>query len=195
MIGKVSVGVRGMVATAAIAISVFLLAGCGAAQTTGTAVPASGPVSSDVSRTTAGTPSATTSPSERGDTLADVNPCDLLGSADVAALGITKSGKTEKVGTERVCRYETADGAVSPGIRTNVGLAGVVVDGPISDLSIGSHQARQMRSSTGGCFVFLGVSASSRVDVLGSELRGDQDAACDLALRAAKLIEPNLPES
>ncbi|CRK59356.1 hypothetical protein [Alloactinosynnema sp. L-07] len=43
--------------------------------------------------------------------------------------------------------------------------------------------------------MFIGVTASSRVDVQASELRGDQDVACDLALRAAKLIEPNLPES
>ncbi|WP_161784444.1 DUF3558 family protein [Actinokineospora spheciospongiae] len=180
---------------AAVVIGVLVSAGCGVARTSGSAIPVPGPVSTDGSGTATGTPSTTVSAPEKSDSLADADPCDLLTSADKAVLGITKSEESEKVGTERVCRHLTADGAVSPGIRTNVGLAGIVVDGPISDLSIGSHQARQMRTLAGRCFVFLGVSASSRVDVLGSELRGDQDAACDLALRAAKLIEPNLPES
>ncbi|MCG8920520.1 DUF3558 domain-containing protein [Actinokineospora sp. PR83] len=194
VIGKAPVGVRGSVA-AAVVIGAFVLAGCGAARTTGSAVPEPGSVTTGVSGTGAGSPSTTVSAPEKGDTLADMDPCDLLTTADKAALQITESEKAEKVGTEHVCVHLTAEGSVSPGIRTNVGLAGVVVNGPISDLSIGSHQARQMRTTTGGCFVFLGVTASSRVDVLAGDLRGNQDAACELALRAAELIEPNLPES
>lgn len=195
MVGKVPVGVQKAVVAAVVVVGAFFSAGCGAARTTGSAVPAPGSVTTGASETEPGTPGTTVSMPKKVESLADADPCDLLTSAGKSALGVTKSGKSEKLGTERICRYQTADGEVSPGIRTNVGLAGVVVDGTISDLVIGSHQAKQMRSDSGVCFVFLGVSAMSRVDIVSGDLRGNQDAACDLALRAAELIEPNLPES
>lgn len=176
---------------AALAMGGLGLTACADTSSPGTPMP--------VTTTTTGKSETKTSPTATSsatkvDSLADADPCELLTDADKSTLGVTETLGSEGSGTARICRLRLPDSNLTPGIRTNVGLDGVVVNGPITDVAIGSRQAKQMRTNTGGCFVFIGVTPSSRVDVQASELRGDQEAACDLALRAAKLIEPNLPE-
>ncbi|MGQ0840661.1 DUF3558 family protein [Actinokineospora sp.] len=187
----IAIARRAAITATVVMISVGLAA-CGDTAAPGTPVPVTTTTGSNSETATS---TAASSTSAKSESLADTNPCDLLTNTDKATLGVTKVSGPERFGTGRICRLRTPEGGVDPGIRTDVGLAGIVVDGAISDVTIGSHQAKQMRTTTGGCFVFIGVTASSRVDVLGSDRQGDQDEACDLALRAAKLIEPNLPES
>lgn len=185
----------GHMAIAAIAAMIGLgLVACADAKSSGTPVPVTTETSAKSETKTTST-TATSSPT-KADSLADTDPCELLSPSDKADLGVTKSEGPENVGGARLCRVRTATGGFTPGIWDKAGLAQIVAKGPMSDLTIGSHQAKQMRSdATGGCTVFLGVTASSRVDVVVQDRQGDQDEACDLALRAAKLIEPNLPES
>ncbi|MGQ0837376.1 DUF3558 family protein [Actinokineospora sp.] len=184
---------RRAVTTAAVVMIGFGLTACGGAQTPGQALPATTTAASKTGTTTERT--TTTSPTS-AESLADTDPCELLTSADKSALGVTKFEGPEQLGTARICRIRTPAGTLTPGIRTNIGLTQVVVTGPINDLTIGSHKAKQLRdTATRGCIVFIGVTASSRVDVDAGDRQGDQDEACDLALRAATLIEPNLPES
>lgn len=185
----------GHMAIAALATMIGLgLVACADAKSSGTPVPVTTETGAKSETKTTRT-TATSSPT-KANSLADTDPCELLTDADRSSLGVTKTEGPEKLGTARICRFRTPEGGFTPGIRTNVGLAGVVVKGPVTDIAVGSHQAKQMRSDdTGGCTVFIGVTASSRVDVVVQDRQGDQDEACELALRAAKLIEPNLPES
>lgn len=63
--------------------------------------------------------------------------------------------------------------------------------GVISDLTVGSHQARK-HSEAGVCAISLGVTPTSRVDVTG--IGSDSEPDCGLAQRAATLVEQNLPK-
>lgn len=183
-------GARHAVIAATVATLSFTLAGCGDTTSPGTAVPAP----TTTSETSTKTKSTTATSSANAESLADTDPCELLSTTDKSALGVKKSTGPEEFAGARICRIHTAAGSLTPGIWDKAGLAQVIATGPISDVTIGSHQAKQMGDSA-GCTVFIGVTASSRVDVVAQDRQGDQDEACDLALRAAKLIEPNLPKS
>jgi hypothetical protein len=76
-------------------------------------------------------------------------------------------------------------------IRTNAGLAGFQASGEtLHNITIGKHQAEQYANST-TCYVAIGVSDSSRVDVSVTQiLTGDP---CPPAMTLANLIEPKLP--
>jgi electron transfer flavoprotein alpha/beta subunit len=66
--------------------------------------------------------------------------------------------------------------------------------GPVTHITVGSHQAVQaIDTATGGCLVSMGVTSTSRVDA--EAVANDSSQSCALALSVAKAIEPNLPSS
>lgn len=194
MTGLTLASVRRAALVSAVAIAGFGTAGCGDTNAPGTAVPATTTTGTSASDTK---PTSTTATSStKAESLADTDPCELLTADDKSALGVTKSEGPEKFGTARICRFRAAAGGITPSIWDAAGLAQAVETGPVSDVTVGSREAKQMRNTaTGGCVVMLAVAESSRVDVLATDRQGDRDEACDLALQAAKLIEPNLPKS
>jgi hypothetical protein len=96
------------------------------------------------------------------------------------------------VGTGHACDFDSSDFALGYTIRTNVGLADYVTQGgPIRDVTIGTHQGKQQVGETGSCVVAIGVSGSSRVDVI---VTGDGTTdPCPTALTLARMVEPRLP--
>jgi hypothetical protein len=119
--------------------------------------------------------------------------CSLLSSADLEQLGASSPTTQEMVGTAHTCEFDSADFTMEVGIRTDVGLAGFVASGNsgVHDITIGTHQAKEELADTGSCLIGIGVSTSSRVDVVVSPiLTGDP---CPTALRLANLVEPKLP--
>jgi hypothetical protein len=77
-------------------------------------------------------------------------------------------------------------------IRTNVGLSGFLANGgTVHDITVGTHQAKQVLDDSGSCVVGIGVSDSSRVDVTATP--GATADPCPVAGKLANLIEPKLP--
>ncbi|HEY1571049.1 MAG TPA: DUF3558 family protein [Pseudonocardiaceae bacterium] len=145
--------------------------------------PAAAPTSAS-----AGASSATPGP----DGLPVGQPCSLLSPADLQRLGVTEQPTQEMVGTAHTCSLNTSMDALGVGIRTNVGLAGyTAAGGPVHDITLGGHQAKEELGNTGSCVVAIGVSASSRVDVV---VTGDGTTdPCPTALTLARLVERRLP--
>lgn len=169
-----------LVAVVGVAVMVLGVAACGR-TTTGQPTAALTPVS---------TGSSSAAPGPNG--LPVDQPCSLLSSADLQQLGVMEQPTQEMVGTAHTCQLVTSSDSLGVGIRTNVGLAGyTAAGGPIHDITIGSHQAKQELGNTGSCVVAIGVSASSRVDII---VTGDGTTdPCPAALTLARLVERRLP--
>lgn len=125
-------------------------------------------------------------------TLDALDPCSLLNAGNRDDLGITTTGEKKKVGTARVCEWETSGGSLLIALRSNGGLD-VVNDagGTSTNTTVGNHDAKR-KSGTALCYFFIGVTEHSRVDVQGVK---DARPDCDLAKKAAEIIEPKLPSS
>jgi hypothetical protein len=181
-----------------VAAAALLLAGC-SQQTAGSAEPG-GDTGGDTGNgaptipggeTTGG---STESPAPGGDsTTADLKPCDMLSSAEQTQLQVSGGGVEEQVGPERSCRW-TASGShsLSVGIVDEYGLTDVQSSTTTKQLTVGSHSAVQYTGGVSTCAVALGVSDTSRVDVLASA-NGNEQKACKIAKQAAALVEPKLP--
>jgi len=95
------------------------------------------------------------------------------------------------VGTAFDCSLVTPSFSIGVAIRTDVGLAGFIAYGPVHNLTIGRHQAKQELDDSGSCVIAIGVSALSRVDITVTP--GDNEDPCPTATTLAKSIEPALP--
>lgn len=146
------------------------------------------PTASEGTRSSTSPPSST----KASGTLADTDPCSLLtrSEAEQVTGPLQEEPKPEKIGSSRGCEFSPNRASFSVGIRTNVGLAGVQANGgEIKDITVGRHQAKQLLGATGSCGIYIGVTSTSRVDVV---LNGQGDP-CPPALKIAELVEPKLP--
>ena len=139
---------------------------------------------------TTGESTETSAPGGSG--TADLQPCDMLTGAEQAQLQIS-GGAEDEVGPERLCQW-TASGShtVSVGIADELGLDAVQSSGAKTPMKVGSHDAVQFTGGVSSCAVALGVTDTSRVDVI-SAANGDEAKACTIAKQAAALVEPKLP--
>ncbi|WP_346140236.1 DUF3558 domain-containing protein [Kutzneria viridogrisea] len=140
-------------------------------------------------------PTSTSATGSGPASLATLDPCKLLSPSEQQQLGQISSANGTNLAGVRGCDFTSTDFIVSPAILEKKGVADLVVTGTVSDIQVGSRSAREMRGDTGGCLVAIGVAAKSRVDVAVIDSRGNQDNACALAEKAAKLVEPKLPKS
>lgn len=170
---------------------------CMAAVLLGVAACSSTTTGQPVSTTQAGGPTSTNSPSTPtsaggSGTLPVSHPCSLLSSNDFTTLGASSAPTEEMVGTAHSCDFDSSDFSMGVGIRTNAGLADFQPPGAApKNITVGSHQAKQQSGDTGACTVAIGVSNSSRVDVVVTPIStGDP---CPIALQIANLVEPKLP--
>ncbi|HEX4722212.1 MAG TPA: DUF3558 domain-containing protein [Pseudonocardiaceae bacterium] len=149
---------------------------------------------SGVTTTTGSQPGDTSSPSGGGGTALPVDhACSLLSSSDLQQLGASSPPTEEMVGTAHSCDFDSDDYTFGVAIRTNVGLSGFVAtgSGPVKDMSIGGHQAKQEVGNSGACVIGIGVSDTSRVDL--TVLPAENQDPCPTALKLANIIEPKLP--
>ncbi|MBB5960340.1 hypothetical protein FHS29_006963 [Saccharothrix tamanrassetensis] len=175
--------------------ALLAVAACGG-PVSGDARPASG--ASTAGSSTSPSPSGSTSASPSGNagspvSLEDTDPCTLVTTDEVTdALGALRKEPTKEViGTARSCVFAPKPATFAVGIRTNVGLSGVQPNGGvIKDIKVGDRAAKELLGATGSCGIYLGVTDSSRVDVV---LNATGQDPCPLALRIAELVEPRLP--
>lgn len=170
--------------TACIGALAVLLAGCGSE------VPGQ-PSTSRTSSSSVQIPSKSNDPSSSSQSLGSVDPCSLLTESEAGSLGLDVSGKKDDITPVRDCRWKEPGKQVNVAIRTKGGLSSISEnDGETVDTKISGRQAVKQEGNV-GCFYFLGVTASSRVDVLGMK---EAHPDCELAMKAAKIIAPKLPK-
>lgn len=174
-----------VVAVVVLAFGLAGLAGC-STSTPGTGTPA-------------GSSSAGPSTTTNGAALSSIQACNVLNSSQISQNGLTDQEATTGSGA-RSCQwsndnFDNGNGyALKVDIRDSQGLAAINTSGyTVTDDPVGGHQGKQAQQTGGsGCIVSIGVSPTSRVDVLANTAT-DANQACTLANQFAKLIEPNLP--
>lgn len=170
-------------------------------KTDGQAVPGD---STTETTTTGGTTTSTgrtttsTRPSGGDSPIADQKPCTLLSSSGASDMGVPgQQGNEQKVGSARRCTWRITGATIKDSFNIGIGLwdtAGLK-DLPSSTPqdpvpTVGKHQAVWIKDAA-GCTVMMGVTEKSRVDA--SANGGSVDKACELAMKLATLVEPELP--
>lgn len=126
------------------------------------------------------------------------DPCTLVTSSAQAQLGIS-GGEKSNVGSSRGCKWRLRGSDETTffwvDIYDSQGIKDLPNDGDTTQLpKVGSHEAVQRTdpSNPGACGVVMGVTSSSRVTA--TALKGtDVTVGCELAMRLARLVEPELP--
>jgi hypothetical protein len=177
------------VAVVVFAVGLVGLAGCSnSTPGTGISVGSSTPA-----------PSSPNQPGSGGSALSAVQPCGVLDSSQISQNGLTNQESTSGSGA-RSCKwsndnFDNGNGyALKVDLRDAQGVATFNTAGyALTDDPIGHHQAKQAEQTSGsGCIVTIGVSSTSRVDVI-VDTATDPNQACTIANQYAKLIEPKLP--
>ncbi|PSL58510.1 uncharacterized protein DUF3558 [Saccharothrix carnea] len=169
----------------------------GAAVALAAATACGGPAGEETTPTTAPPQSTTVAPvgPSRGGPLDGTDPCTLLTKAEAEQVTGAQTAEpvVEQLGTARVCNFSPQTARLGVGIRTTAGLAEVQSNGSlVEEFQIGRHQVKQSVGATGSCGIFIGVTESSRVDVVLNSGSPDVDP-CPAALKVAELVEPRLP--
>jgi hypothetical protein len=168
-------------------------------KTNGQAVPGDSTTAETSTTTRGSTPSRTTSgaPTSGTSPFADRKPCTLLPSSGATEMGFSGQGNEQKVGSARRCQWRITGATIKDSFTVSVGLwdtAGLKdlsgTDAPTPVPTVGKHEAVRIKD-TAGCSIFMGVTEKSRVDTAANG--GSVDKACELALKLATLIEPELP--
>jgi hypothetical protein len=126
--------------------------------------------------------------------MANIAPCSLLTSAEVAELQAGPS-KEQTLNNARACRFTEAEGfTMSVAIFDELGLDDLVSRGTPKEVTVGKRKALQSIGGIDTCAISIEVTKTSRVDTQGTA-GGDEQKSCDIALRVARLVEPKLPPS
>ncbi|KID28287.1 Protein of unknown function (DUF3558) [Prauserella sp. Am3] len=134
-----------------------------------------------------------------GTPLSGLDPCSLLGQADVTQFGPVDPPERKKIGTADTCSW-TPDrsevsgerGTIGVGFRENAGVQ------DMNDKGMGvQHTTENGRDygrspSPNGCTIAIGVTDTSRVDVVVSG--ADPDKACEMANTLVEVVEPKVPQ-
>lgn len=174
-------------AIALVAIATFAVGGC--TSTT----PGAASTASDTSRATPAPTSTTVV-----DPLAKIDPCSLLDPAVIKQNQLESDKSGTGPGT-RYCQWDTGASGVGYNIAINVydkaGLDQLSTTGTtVTNDPVGRHPGRLSKDTTGGtCLVSIGVTSTSRVDVVGVDYGGQLDRACVVATTVAPSVEQKLP--
>ncbi|HEX3649374.1 MAG TPA: DUF3558 family protein, partial [Pseudonocardiaceae bacterium] len=133
------------------------------------------------------------------DPLASVDPCSLLDPAVISQNQLQHDTSGNGPG-DRYCSWQTAvtsdaGYSIAINIYDHAGLNQLnTVDFTVTNHPVGQHQGR-MSKQTGGsaCSVSVGVTSTSRVDVVGVDDSGQQDRSCVEATTVAPSVEQRLP--
>ncbi|RSM66133.1 DUF3558 family protein [Amycolatopsis sp. WAC 01376] len=140
-------------------------------------------------------PTATTG----GADPASIDPCSLLGVADLASYGTFKAPVPKDAGGARGCDFtkeaETAADAVTLGvdIRDKQGVDSVVDGGNGKTTgNVNGRKAVLVPKPPSGCLMALEIGASARADVV--VVASDPEKSCGMAEKIADIVEPKLPK-
>ncbi|WP_424189548.1 DUF3558 family protein [Actinokineospora sp. G85] len=187
---------QGRWAVAAVAVAIAL-AGC-STTTPGTPTATPGATTGETSSRSA----PTTSKTDDNDSLAALDPCDLMTSTARAELGISDSGKVDESPSGKGCEWEAKpsglDGHFLFGaiVYPKLGVDKVNSSGEKTETTIGGRRAVRSTGAAGSVYaVSLEVTPSSRVDVefIGGGGRVPAEQMWSWVEKWANLVEPELP--
>jgi len=181
----------------------------------GAALVGAGLILSGCASTEAGMPTAggdagrASTPSTAGpsaEQLAAIDPCTLLADTEARQLGVPPPGVRNDMAGASVCGWQLPvrddpqfDTGLLVGVaidpETGVDELAVPPDAVVTPTTVGEHRGRVVAGDnfgSGSCSVELrlGPNAAALVDVLAGQ---DTERACEVATRAATLVEPKLP--
>lgn len=148
-------------------------------------------------------------PSSRGEqtdgggstSVADLDPCTLINATALSRYALHQTRSAQQ-GDARACEWQhstetfTDTYTFSATIRSDAGLDDVsTARHQVSSLEIGTHRARESRSTDVGitlCTVFIEAGKSVRLDIEADNVASTSES-CVLAERFAKVIEARLP--
>jgi hypothetical protein len=133
--------------------------------------------------------------------FSSLDPCSLIGPAQVSHDQLTVAESGQRSG-DRYCEWQQSSavdgrGFVLTAIVVNgKGLADINTAGltGLTDEQIGSSPARRAEFDT-DCTVYIGVTASSRVDIQAEDGRFDVSRSCAVADKYARLMQPALAQT
>ncbi|ASU80470.1 hypothetical protein CDG81_21800 [Actinopolyspora erythraea] len=132
-------------------------------------------------------------------TLADIDPCALLTTAQRDELGLPRATANKKEGKSRSCEFNPPEGSgpntsalivihEEKGLNTFSGMTGEA-----ERTRIAGHESK-IQCEYGNCLIGIAVTENSRVDVQSTVL-GDDAATEKLGNRIAKMVTVNLSSS
>lgn len=176
-----------------LAAAALVVVGC-SGEKAGVATPApSSPAQSEAS--------SSAPPSTGGADTASIDPCSLLGAADLTSYGAFKSPEKDDAGGARICRLarERASASdesltVSVGIRDTQGVDSVADAGNgKTDGNVNGRKAVLVPTPPEACVMALEVGKTARVDVVS--VSTDPTKACGIVEKVADIVEPKLPKA
>ncbi len=174
-----------------LAAAALVLAAC-SSEKPGSASPApSAPPASSSASSPAPTSGADT---------ASIEPCSLVGAADLASYGTFKPPTSENAGGARLCTLNKEAATASETLSIGIGVRDTQGLDTVSDAGTGKttgnvngRKAILAPRPPAGCLMALELGASARVDVLVAA--DDAEKACGIAEKVADIVEPKLPKS
>ncbi|MFK0246738.1 DUF3558 family protein [Amycolatopsis azurea] len=130
---------------------------------------------------------------------ASIDPCALLGVADLASYGTFKAPVPQDDAGARGCEFTkeaaTAADAVTLGvdIRDKQGVDSVADSGNGKTTGkVNGRKAVLVPKPPSGCLMALELGASARADIV--VVASDPEKACGMAEKIADIVEPKLPK-
>ncbi|WP_253863239.1 DUF3558 domain-containing protein [Prauserella halophila] len=134
-----------------------------------------------------------------GISLSELDPCSLLSQADVTQFGPVKEPQQKQIGTADTCSWEPdrseisgERGTLGVNIRDNAGVQNMNDKGMGVEHTTENGRDYGRSPSPNGCTIAIGVTDTSRVDVLVSG--ADPNKACKMANTLVEVVEPKVPQ-
>ncbi|MEV7549602.1 DUF3558 domain-containing protein [Amycolatopsis sp. NPDC089917] len=140
---------------------------------------------------------ASSSAPATGDTKS-IDPCSLLGVADLASFGTFKPPTTANEGGARSCQFDKQATSAADAVSLGVDIRDTQNIDSVNDAgngkTTGNVNGRKavLAPRPGGCLMALELGPSARVDVLVAA--GETKQACEFAEKIADIVEPKLPK-
>lgn len=140
----------------------------------------------------------TSSSDPGGSAVADLDPCTLLSTSELADYGNLEGPKDPGFQSVRACDWQTPVGAdeglvIGVAVRDDAGVRDANDTGSGIDFTeVDGREVARIPDAGGHCIIALGVTDSSRVDV--NVTAPDTQRACEIADEVAGIVEPKLPE-
>lgn len=172
-------------------LAALVTSGCSTTGGSPTAAP-----TTTAQDTSAGSPTSNAA----GDPLAAVDPCTLLDPAIVSENQL-QPGQSGNQSGSRFCRWDKNADASTSGYTIGINIydhAGLdqlnTTEFAVTDYAVGKHQGRMAKDTSGGtCLVSIGVTTTSRVDVVADDGGAQVAKACTVATLVAPSVEQKLP--
>lgn len=172
--------------------ALLLAAGFGLAACDGSATGSPQPAPGSVDRSSGNGASqdgvSSSLPTAGSGRLSEIDPCRLITRNESTAFGITGARSGTGQGA-RYCKYTTTNGEYEIDIRERQGLDEFDTSlGAAVDTRIGGRPAKRQEASTGSCGIAVGITATSRVDIVHTTLSANSAEACPGDRQVAELV-------